>query len=466
MNRDNGNNYIRLQEGTMLLNSTTIYNDKNYSFLIEELKKNNGVFPKENLNLLNVDEKNLMNESLLNDLYEETSKEWQYVETIYNVSKEDSNCSLCGQKIKNGTIIVNKFNNKRFVVGSDCAQTYRNLKHTSGKSYKEMIEEQKNTNTIRTNKVYLENNIPGISNNINRYRDFEKYLDTFVSNELKKRYDTIYSNLYTSYEKYIHSRKKDKKKELFKLINNYNEKLEVIKIEMNNYAIKSKNEEWPITKEIKEWCEANEAQKAICFIREDGKITHRIIYCTFEKNLVKQVVEKINMIIEKTGFYIKEYQFNTQQFILKNKRDKRINLIITYKDIVGILGREVVENISFDGNEKEIEILNDTFIEDYNSYYYCCLEIDKLIKKFNMTIFTDNIDLDNNTMYINDYINNRVYVCKLKEFIKKYIKLIIIGNVSQNEINDLYKFIKSSKSETLDEYNERKEISKEFYKKY
>ena len=134
--------------------------------------------------------------------------------------------------------------------------------------------------------------------------------------------------------------------------------------------------------------------------------------------------------------------------------------------MVGIFGKEVINGNYNTLKEKEDEILNYAFVEEYNSYYYYCIELDKIIKKDNMTILTDDIDIDNNLLYILDYLDDIVYLCDLKYITKKYLNQIISGRMLEDDRISLKKYILSKKSEPFVEYKERKKIQKEFYNKY
>ena len=83
-----------------------------------------------------------------------------------------------------------------------------------------------------------------------------------------------------------------------------------------------------------------------------------------------------------------------------------------------------------------------------------------------MTILTDDIDIDNNLLYILDYLDDIVYLCDLKYITKKYLNQIISGRMLEDDRISLKKYILSKKSEPFVEYKERKKIQKEFYNKY
>ena len=57
---------------------------------------------------------------------------------------------------------------------------------------------------------------------------------------------------------------------------------------MNKYVDEYSNVDWCITKEIKEWCLKNNANRAISMLREDRRIRFRSAYMILEKNLMKK----------------------------------------------------------------------------------------------------------------------------------------------------------------------------------
>ena len=287
MNNKGSNIYIDRQQINLIMQSQAINDTDRYDWLKDFLnKKNKDFISVEDFSTFTDEQKALIDGELYQTLYKNSSDEW-HIEMYEDLSNKDEDvvCALCGEKnMKYGYYLKNLRNKKTILVGSTCVETYKDLKTVDGRNLKDLKKERLRNMRM----LQLDEKSTGINDEIVKWRDYENSLPIFVSKNLIEEYNNVFYKLNSIYETYLSTRNNSKAEELKDSILKLIEHSRKIKEKMNKYVDEYSNVDWCITKEIKEWCLKNNANRAISMLREDRRIRFRSAYMILEKNLMKK----------------------------------------------------------------------------------------------------------------------------------------------------------------------------------
>ncbi len=82
------------------------------------------------------------------------------------------------------------------------------------------------------------------------------------------------------------------------------------------------NNEWFITKEIKEWCYKDRYKNTIVigFLKEDGVVKWRSACRIYESNFIKKVIKKFESILNNSNIEIIDYNEKNNDLIINASR--------------------------------------------------------------------------------------------------------------------------------------------------
>lgn len=463
MNNKGPNIYIDRQQINLIMQSQTINDTNRYDWLKDFLNKNNKDYISiEDFSSFTDEQKALIDGELYQTLYKNSSDEW-HIEMYEDLSKkdEDAICALCGEKkMKYGYYLKNSRNKKTILVGSTCVETYKDWKTVDGRNLKDLKKERLRNMRM----LQLDEKSTGINDEIVKWRDYENSLPIFVSKNLIEEYSNVFYKLNSIYETYLSTRNNSKAKELKDNILKLIEKGRKIKEKMHKCVDEYSNIDWCITKEIKEWCLKNNANRAISMLREDRRIKFRSAYFIFEKNLMKKIMEIIKIYMEEQNMILKNINFDNNMIYYYVNSNKNIIWNIKYKDIIELYGERV-----FDEEYQKVDVnkaIECSTISDTSSIEEAISIIDFLLRDTEFNLINEDVDITKNEAYFYDKKKGIYLKIELMEFVNKFKKYIVKSKLNNNEKEEIIHEINNGYSYTKDEYRENKRLLDDFKKKY
>ncbi len=463
MNNKGSNIYIDRQQINLIMQSQAINDTDRYDWLKDFLNKNNKDFISvEDFSTFTDEQKALIDGELYQTLYKNSSDEW-HIEMYEDLSNKDEDvvCALCGEKnMKYGYYLKNLRNKKTILVGSTCVETYKDLKTVDGRNLKDLKKERLRNMRM----LQLDEKSTGINDEIVKWRDYENSLPIFVSKNLIEEYNNVFYKLNSIYETYLSTRNNSKAEELKDSILKLIEQSRKIKEKMNKYVDEYSNVDWCITKEIKEWCLKNNANRAISMLREDRRIRFRSAYMILEKNLMKKIMEIIKTYMREQDIIFKNINFDNNKIYYYVNLFEGIIWNINYDDIIDLYGERVFDK------ECQIvdvnEVIERSIISDASSIEEAIKIIDFLLRSTEFNLINNDVDVPKNEAYFYDKKKEIYLKIELMEFVNKFKKYIVKPKLNNNEREEIIHEINNSYSYTKDEYRENKRLLDDFKKKY
>lgn len=463
MNNKGSNIYIDRQQINLIMQSQAINDTDRYDWLKDFLNKNNKDFISvEDFSTFTDEQKALIDGELYQTLYKNSSDEW-HIEMYEDLSNKDEDvvCALCGEKnMKYGYYLKNLRNKKTILVGSTCVETYKDLKTVDGRNLKDLKKERLRNMRM----LQLDEKSTGINDEIVKWRDYENSLPIFVSKNLIEEYNNVFYKLNSIYETYLSTRNNSKAEELKDSILKLIEHSRKIKEKMNKYVDEYSNVDWCITKEIKEWCLKNNANRAISMLREDRRIRFRSAYMILEKNLMKKIMEIIKTYMREQDIIFKNINFDNNKIYYYVNLFEGIIWNINYDDIIDLYGERVFDK------ECQIvdvnEVIERSIISDASSIEEAIKIIDFLLRSTEFNLINNDVDVPKNEAYFYDKKKEIYLKIELMEFVNKFKKYIVKPKLNNNEREEIIHEINNSYSYTKDEYRENKRLLDDFKKKY
>lgn len=463
MNNKGSNIYIDRQQINLIMQSQAINDTDRYDWLKDFLnKKNKDFISVEDFSTFTDEQKALIDGELYQTLYKNSSDEW-HIEMYEDLSNKDEDvvCALCGEKnMKYGYYLKNLRNKKTILVGSTCVETYKDLKTVDGRNLKDLKKERLRNMRM----LQLDEKSTGINDEIVKWRDYENSLPIFVSKNLIEEYNNVFYKLNSIYETYLSTRNNSKAEELKDSILKLIEQSRKIKEKMNKYVDEYSNVDWCITKEIKEWCLKNNANRAISMLREDRRIRFRSAYMILEKNLMKKIMEIIKTYMREQDIIFKNINFDNNKIYYYVNLLESIIWNLNYDDIIDLYGERVFDK------ECQIvdvnEVIERSIISDASSIEEAIKIIDFLLRSTEFNLINNDVDVPKNEAYFYDKKKEIYLKIELMEFVNKFKKYIVKPKLNNNEREEIIHEINNSYSYTKDEYRENKRLLDDFKKKY
>lgn len=453
MNRFGIDTVVNIKMGKILLESTAL-TDKEYKWIKDILKdKDEPVLKYSELEELEKAKKEFFTSSLFKKFYKTVCKEWEMVDLIDD--NKPLECSLCGQKdTKKKYYIKNKLNGTILNVGSTCINNFDDISGIDGKSRQEIEKEWK----IRNRDKYLNEKYPGIISKIDNWSKNINQIPTIIKGNFEKEYFSILQEISELHEKFRKKITIDDSiaKKINDLVNNGEHVLERIHKDVES----KKDNEWFISKEIKEWVYKNNDNKILeTFLKEDGLITWRSAYRIYESNLVEKIINKLKTIFNNSTISIKKFDNQTNSIIIningRNIYTNHINLSCPYSKFLSEFGNTIFESDTTFDNEKNFVIENSQIIDDA-SLNMSISNLKYTFKKYGLNINSWNIDY--NEIVFVDYISKSIIsykVLDLKKFINNFLSFVFKSSLTENDIQNIKHYIKhNSSSRTPKEYAE------------
>lgn len=463
MNNKGSNIYIDRQQINLIMQSQTINDTNRYDWLKDFLNKNNKDYISiDDFSTFTDEQKALIDGELYQTLYKNSSDEW-LIEMYEDLSNKDEDviCALCGEKkMKYGYYLKNSRNKKTILVGSTCVETYKDLKTVDGRNLKDLKKERLRNMRM----LQLDEKSTGINDEIVKWRDYENSLTIFVSKNLIEEYNTILYKINDIYETYLSTINNSKAKDLQENILRLIKQGRKIKEKMQEYVDEYSNVDWCITKEIKEWCLKNNANRAISMLREDRKIKFRSAYFIFEKNLMKKIMEIIKIYMREQNMSLKNIDFDNNMIYYYINSNKNIILNIKYKDVIELYGERV-----FDEEYQKVDVnkaIECSTLSDTSSIEEAISIIDFLLRDTEFNLINEDVDTTKNEAYFYDKKKGIYLKIELMEFVNKFKKYIVKSKLNNNEKEEIIHEINNGYSYTKDEYRENKRLLNDFKKKY
>ncbi|MBP3502177.1 MAG: hypothetical protein J6K42_01695 [Clostridia bacterium] len=292
-------------------------------------------------------------------------------------------------------------------------------------------------------KKALNDKYPGIINKIDDWNEKFEKIPTVVKGDIEIKYDKLYSEIKKEYKKFLRSSKiengiADKINELVcegeKIIN-----------EVYNDIDKKKNNEWYITKEIKDWCyrDREKNKVTIDFLKQDGIINWKSSCRIYEKNLVNKIIEKLKLKFNGVSqILIQRYNESNNTIVINivdgNRYVAGINLECQYNCFLSEFGNIIFEGEGYT-NEKNFVIRNSKIIDRF-SINKAILNFRYLLDKNNVKIYKWDIEY-NEIAFLDD---DKFIIVGAKEFVNNFRMCTFKRILSQEDVNNILKYLKNS----------------------
>lgn len=447
-----GNETIIDKRAGKILIESEIINNQEIKWLKSLLEENNdnSVNSSQYKNLDNK-YKTFLKSSLYQDLYKNASDEW----SIDHLDESEGKlaCSLCGQKdTKKKYYIKNKISGKMLNVGSTCINNFKDIRDINGKTVKEISKEWE----IQQRKKALNDKYNGIIEKIDNWNKRIDEIPTIINGNFEVEYDRLFNQIQILYNKFIKNKRID-----FSIANKINDLVcegETILKQIHNDIDSKKDNEWYITKEIKEWCykDRENTKTVINFLKEDGLVKWRSAFRIYEINFVKKILEKFKIVFDNSNIFIVGFN-ETNSTIIINIRDgnaytARIDLECNYSKFVQEYGGLIFEKDKKHSDEKQFVIENSR-INQVSSIDMSISNIKYLLTKKDIKVHSWD-DRYNEIVFIE---NNRNYIIiKAKALINNFINYVFLRKLSEAEYDNLKKYvINNGEKISKEEYNSR-----------
>lgn len=443
---------IDARAGKILLESEIIKKPE-YKWL-KNLLEENDTHQVKNDRLDNLEDKyrTFLTSDLYKNFYKTASNEWEI--DHLDESEEKLECSLCGEKnTKKKYYIKNKINKKTLNVGSTCINNFRDIRDSKGKTVSEIDKEWRR----QQKKKVLNDMYPGIIEKIDNWNKKIEDIPTIVNGNMEQEYDKIYSQIQNSYKEFMKNKNKNTDMAIAQKINDLVSKGEDILQRIYNDVDKKRNNEWYITKEIKEWCFSNREKNEtiINFLKQDGLVNTRNSPRIYERNLVNKIIKKLKISFNNSNIIIRNFNESTNAITINinsNPYVSRINLECSYYEFMVEFGYVVFEENKKYSGEKEFVIKKSNIIED-SSINNSISTMKFLLNKSNIRIYDWNTQYNEIVFYGS---NDNYIIVKAKQFVNNFIEYIFSNKLLDKDIKKICDYVfKNSESISIKEYKDR-----------
>lgn len=428
--------------GKILLESNATKSKENVwlKSLLEE--KEEPILKYDEIEELKEAEKEFLNSSLFTNFYKTVCKEWELVDLIDDDKKIE--CSLCGQKdTKKKYYIKNKLNGTVLNVGSTCINNFDDIKGANGKTRQEIEREWK----IQNRDKLLNQRYPGIIGKMDQWSKKIEEIPTIIMRNLEEEYFSISKRAFELRDKFRRENKVNY--DIAKEINDLVIKGENVLEKIYKDIEKKKNNEWFITKEIKQWCDISNIDKTTeTFLKQDGLITWRSACRIYETNLVEKIIEKLKNIFNNSKILIRNFDYKRNGIVINindgNIYNNRIDLICSYNDFMLEYGGIIFENKTELADEKQFVIEHSKIVDDA-SFDISASNLKHLLRKYSLNI--DSWNLDYNEIIFAEYTKTKEVLYKildLKKFVNNFLSFIFKRHLDENELEKMKNYIQNS----------------------
>lgn len=345
-------------------------------------------------------------------------------------------CQLCNHKIKYVCYIVNKLNNKRLEIGTECVKHFgMELDVPIEKLFKERI---------RTKRLEeLNRFIPNIEMILDNWKSEIDGFPILIPLSIKNPYFKLGDEANKLFEDYLNSTNdisESEKKEFIDKMKSILEQKQKMLNKINEYVLKNVQDPFIPKKEIIDWLKRNNRMRALEWLEEDGRIELRTIFRIEEPNFMKFLVGEMNAILSPIGIHVEgiDENYKGSGYILVSQKNPRIKLFCRHHDFMIkygglILGKEIEEELSL----KEILKISSVYKEDSVEAAIDVLTF--LTKKSDIEFKTCYYDFDEVIVY--EHSSKKYIIIKLSRLIENFIDLIF--GMGDKTVDDLIAFIKS-----------------------
>ena len=339
------------------------------------------------------------------------------------------NCTLSGTPNRRIYYIVNKLNGNSLNVGSECVNDF-----VSRKEQREL--ERTATKVFFLSK--LNEQFPGIANMVN---EWDKVLDKYslmVPSRLEDPYIELGRRVKEVYDKFLNEQNKVDY-EHFTAIASLLEERNILLQSIEQYMHENKNFDDIPTREMEQWLREQrtpEAQKALLQLKDDGKITLFSSYRIREKNYMKSLVPKLNLLLKEVKFTVQDANTDKETYIVTPSSNKQAKLNCKHKALLTIYGGMIYgdEQIS----PRISDIIEICSIEDEETIYFVEQRVRSILKKSGQEYIDSSFEFNE---IILKQRSGKYIVVKLKEFTNSFKHLAFHSGEQQNE--DLFSFIEN-----------------------
>ncbi len=329
---------VLYKERKLLLKSDTIVALSNrFPWLVNFLMSNKDAH-KEDMSTLSKEVQNYF-QYHHDAVVKQASSEWEMdKQRFYIPYKKDKGiikCELCNHELTYLCYIVNKFNQKELIVGSECINHF-------GMNGDIKLDTLIKDRTKLIKSTILNDAIPGI---IQLHESWDRHLDNYdimIPERFEAPYTQLGQRLNVILDKYYKS--KNAAQNVFNCtvaqIKSILAEREKLLVKIAIYTQENKDKPFVVTKEIERWI-GNHSNDATLhqWIHEDGFITSHTLFRIQEPSVVEKVISILDPLLRPIGYKIAG--FNPPSFLITSYRDgkgqsaiEKFELSVSYPNLL------------------------------------------------------------------------------------------------------------------------------------
>lgn len=435
---------ITEKQRELLLLSEGIKRDDFYNLYLY-LKNNTSI----TLNDINLNNEIKDLPSYIDNLLIACQREWKidenkpYNDLGPNFKNIRRSCDLCGNKpLRHEHRIINIFNGKKLVIGSECAKEF-------GEEVVGTLEWAKKESEKAVKRKELEITIPGIRKFVDSSNNFTRDLPIILPKQLHDKWENQRINVTRYYNEFVEGKNRDTKQIEKEWIN-----LENIRKAIDRHIDESMNKRYIGRQEIMSWLIENRKIDVLEMIRKDGGyITWATLHRIYEKNFMKNSLNELKEHLLKIGVKYINFNPNTRIVILDFYLDNRSLTTSLPYDILmlnygGVLFNEVIDDFEFHN------ILNETKVVGKESI----AKVLSLISNNSLEyVLTDRFLDDEEAIFLSE---NNYYLINVNTLVNSCKALYFSRKVSNSDI-DKYILYSQKRIMNKTEYSIYKDVKKE-----
>lgn len=410
---------IDKEERQLVLNSVII---ERYPKLKKVLKKYKRIYEKDIIGNKDFDDelKNLIL-FVFKDIKKQAEQEWYGTGTMDIIDppnvKDRVQCSLCGRRNVYIYYIINRYNNKKLNVGSECIEKFPGI---DAKLPKGMTPKQYKNKRMReyAELKYLEdfNKVfPDAREMLSKWNFEYNNLPIILPINLHNNILNIHKEANIIFKNYIKGMGSEKSLERFGILMDERKKL---MIQAWSFIDKNKGNKLICTKQIYNWIinqDSYNQEELINDIRNNSSIiSNQIIPLIYEKDSIYGLLENFKNML--TGDRVSISGLDDKNIYFKFRDDKQkieSELYLTNKNFMKIYGRKLTEkNPTI--CERDI-ILQAKLVVNETNYTIIKNKLEKLLIGTDYKVYLDYEDLRYGLEFIN--VNKKIYADKISPHI-------------------------------------------------
>lgn len=291
-------------------------------------------------------------------LVSESTKEWyssyEADEMISDNRDDWMKCALCTTPNKYISFIINRLNNEKLNVGSDCIDKFPQLNEIRGLSIKKIKNDRQKAHKKIMRIGKFNTVFPGGAEMIKQWRNHYNELPIVMPEDLHEKAISLFEEADQLYIGYTECKLNDTALNDFGcVVEDYNTLLKSI----NYHVVANGEKRFVCTKSIKDWLVNTDKKGTLLkIIKDGGFIKPSTIVNIYEKDFFKSIFKEFTPKLSKSVFSVDNLKDSTIYFNLKLPNLPTLRFECSTKSFMAEFGHLVFNNNNFINDNTLIKI--------------------------------------------------------------------------------------------------------------